>query len=307
MTADSVLDALPKPVAVIASDLTVSRANAAFTARFGDLREAQPVSARLEFWQRLSGAVQRLQPAGRTTTFRWVDGDEPEPTPFDVRVVRLEREQFLLVADDVSPYVQAQIIQGSVREYLERVLNRLDRALIVLDAGLHVTMFNRAQADLWVRLGRADSPVDVIGAPVASAYTVLAPEEWALVSTELRAGRDVHRPKALTLEDGRVLDLEVRPLQEPGQPVIGAICLTGERPDAASAGALEAREREELLARLAHALAHEINNPLTTILGTADALLASAALAPPTRKRLDAIRTSALKIADAVRRLAVQP
>jgi signal transduction histidine kinase len=104
-----------------------------------------------------------------------------------------------------------------------------------------------------------------------------------------------------------VLDLEVLPLQEPGHQAIGAVCITGERPDAVSAGVIEAQERADVLARLGHALAHEINNPLTTILGTADALLASAALMPPTRKRLDAIRTSALKIADAVRRLAVQP
>ena len=75
----------------------------------------------------------------------------------------------------------------------------------------------------------------------------------------------------------------------------------------------EAQERERVHARLvdasrmsavgelAAAVAHEVNNPLTAVLGYADLLLADASLSPGVREDLGVVRTEAIRVRDRVR------
>lgn len=76
---------------------------------------------------------------------------------------------------------------------------------------------------------------------------------------------------------------------------------------------VEARERERVHARLvdasrmsavgelAAAVAHEVNNPLTGVLGYADLLLADTSLSPGVREDLGVVRAEAIRVRDRIR------
>ncbi|MFB3818991.1 MAG: response regulator [Candidatus Methylomirabilales bacterium] len=65
-------------------------------------------------------------------------------------------------------------------------------------------------------------------------------------------------------------------------------------------------ERLAAIGQVGLAIRHEVNNPLGTVLGYAELLLAQGeSLAPDQRKKLEAIRRAALRIRDVVRRLEV--
>lgn len=65
-------------------------------------------------------------------------------------------------------------------------------------------------------------------------------------------------------------------------------------------------ERLAAIGEVGLAIRHEVNNPLGTVLGYAELLLAQGdALAPDLRRKLEAIRRAALRIRDVVRRLEV--
>ena len=84
----------------------------------------------------------------------------------------------------------------------------------------------------------------------------------------------------------------------------GAICITD---DVTRTVALEnelvKKERLALVGQMTIALNHEINNPLTAILGMAESLLFSQSLTQDHVKRVETIRTNSLRIVDVTRRL----
>lgn len=226
MDAREVLDLLPKPVAVVDAALRVHHANRAFATRFGTARPAAATGGRQAFWDGLARTVDRMQPAARQGTFRWV-AREPGEQPFDVHVTRTPDDGFLVVADDVSAYVQLERIQGGVRRYVERVLNHLDQAITVVDPELRVTFFNPAQERLWRRCG-LDPSLDLIGEPVARACPLLTAAEWEDVREPLTRGETVRRTGLCLVTEGGELrfDLAVLPLAAPGEASLGAICVT---------------------------------------------------------------------------------
>ena len=159
------LDLLPKPVALVDTALIVHDANRAFITRFGLARSHEGTPARGQFWEGLARTVARMQPAAKLGAFRWTghDGDDRR---FDVRATRVADNRFLVVADDVSEYLEVEAIQGGVRHYVEGVLNHLPQGLLVLDAAFHVTFYNAAQADLWREEPEMPLPLETIGLPV---------------------------------------------------------------------------------------------------------------------------------------------
>lgn len=233
--ARAILDALPKPVAVIDPALTVLEANRAFTARFGMGRNGNESPSHALFWSGLGSLVGRLQPVAKTGVFRWRD-ETGDGRPFDVRLFRLDEHRLLLVADDVSPYERAQDIQTAVRDYVERVLNRLRVAVIVLDADFKVTLYNAAQSALWERVGQTTSPVEIIGTAISAAHPVLSAEDWAVASDAARDGRSVRYSGRRYESADVVVDVEVRPLHSAGEAPQGAICLTDVLPTAQRSG-----------------------------------------------------------------------
>jgi signal transduction histidine kinase len=63
------------------------------------------------------------------------------------------------------------------------------------------------------------------------------------------------------------------------------------------------RASQATLGDLAAALAHEINNPLTAVLGYAELLLADLPADAPNRQELETIRDEAMRARDVVRAL----
>ena len=66
---------------------------------------------------------------------------------------------------------------------------------------------------------------------------------------------------------------------------------------------LARKDRLALVGQMTVALNHEINNPLTAVLGTAESLLFGKDLAPQTAVRIETIRNNAMRIVEVTRRL----
>ncbi len=221
-----ILDLLPKPVGLVDGAVLVLEANRAFATRFGLARPGVATGGRQSFWDGLARAIGRLQPAARHGTFRWGSADA-NSRPYDVHVTRVGEDQFLVVADDVSPYVEVEEIQGGVRRYVESILNHIEPAVIVLDERLHVTFFNESQAALLERAGIGSTPIDIVGEPVTTVFPVFDAARWTALGGELRAGRALrHERVRWPAGDGVWLDVSVVGLDGPGQPVTGAICVS---------------------------------------------------------------------------------
>jgi PAS domain-containing protein len=310
--ADDILLAIRKPVAMLGPRLDVVYANPAFSELLcagatpdpdacGRAIQATPALVAV-----LERAVSRLHAAGWAHEARWAtSGDDGRV--FDIRVTRLAGDRFAAVFDDVTHHVRLQEIQGRARGYLEAILNHLPIGVIVLDAGFNVTYFNQSQGLLFGRLGVERSLFEVIGAPVAESYPVFAPDEWQKVF-----GRVMGRCEAATwdkvgfpaAQPMRHFAVTVVPLGHEAEPPTGAICMTE---DVTRLVALErdllAKERLALVGHMTIALNHEINSPLTAILGTAESMLFDGGLGGELLARLETIREASLRIVDVTRRL----
>jgi PAS domain-containing protein len=306
------LSILRKPVVVVSAALEVEYANTAFTdlvARGEALdacRLGQAVRSNPALTVALAGAIGKLRAPGWSCDARWSAGAD-DGRVFDLRVVRMEGDRYGAVLDDVTHHLRVQEIQGRARDYLETVLNHLPLGVIVLDADFGVTFFNRAQAELFGRLGLERPLFEVIGAPVAETYPVFDADEWQGVYARVvrsgeaaewnRVGYPRHQPS-------RYFMVNLVPLGGHEGPSSGAICITDDvtRTVGLERELLE-KERLALLGQTALALNHEINNPLAAVLGNAEALLFAGGLSCEQVGRLETIREHSLRIVDVTRRL----
>jgi CheY-like chemotaxis protein len=211
------------------------------------------------------------------------------------------------VFDDVSAHLRVAEIQTRARTYLEAVINHLNLGIIVLDADFRTTFFNDDQAALFRRLGVEASLIEIIGSPIEATYPILTRDEWdGIRSRVLRAGETVTWAKLgyPRLAPASYFLVTVVPLAAPGDDRAGAVCVTE---DTTKTVALERelvkKERLALIGQMTIALNHEINNPLTAILGTAESLTFGKSLSPEVSARVEAIRTNALRIVDVTRKL----
>lgn len=160
------------------------------------------------------------------------------------------------------------------KEEWETAFNALTEGIAVLDRGGRIARGNRALARLLdipapALLGRAFWP-EVVGAAEG--------EEW-LIGAASRG----ERPAPLTLRShalGRVLRLTAAPLAEPSDHA-AVVVLVG---DVTEQRALEAQliQSEKLAAvgQLVSGVAHELNNPLTSIAGLSEFLQERPGLQP---------------------------
>ena len=201
----------------------------------------------------------------------------------------------------------ADHIQATVRAYLERVLNELPLGVMVLDRDLRVTFVNRHQTELFERLGLPYSLCDVIGELAADAYPIVSHVEWATAAATVIGSAEPIQHERLRCASGDrdvVLRVAVMPLSELSGTIAGAVCVTE---DVTRMEELEQElvrhERVLVAAQMTATLNHEINNPLTTIVGTTEVLLYRQDLDEKTLERLEAIRRSALRLSDVTKRL----
>jgi len=224
-----------------------------------------------------------------------------------VHVTRARADQYVAVFDDISQHVKIEEIQSRARAYLEAVLNHLKLGVIVLDADFNTTFFNKDQAALFKRVGVEKLIFDIIGAPIAGTYPIFTAAEWeSIYSRVIRSGEIVTWAK-LPFPRGNPSSyflVNFVPLGAEEDRLPGAICITD---DVTRTVALEneliRKERLALVGQMTIALNHEINNPLTAILGTAESMLFGRTLTPEQCQRLETIRTNSLRIVDVTRRL----
>ncbi len=150
-------------------------------------------------------------------------------------------------------------------ERLESVIEGIPEGLVLLDPDGCVRLSNRHAAELLAPLGAG--PVE--GAPLAHIASLpLAP-----LLLEVRA-RGRASAELLLPGDGRTLAVRAVPgAALPGADERGVVLLIGDVTDERARQSLLARaERLSTAGQLASNLAHEINNPLTTVIGFAQLL-----------------------------------
>jgi nitrogen-specific signal transduction histidine kinase len=306
---------IAKPIALLADDLRLTYANAAFAELFATPplpldALARAVQADVALQRAIAYVQGRLVAVGRTASFRWGTASAPSRT-YQVHLARLPDEGILAVFDEISDAVLAEDIQSGARAYLEEVLNHLDRAVLVIDAGLRVTFMNVAQRELIARLGATAPWLEFVGQGVGDAYPILAPDAWRALCVEVVTCGVASPRQRVAVPSGASswhLDIRVLPLGAAAGDTGGAVVISEDvtRLVALEAAAL-AREQRAWMAHVGVSLHHDVNNPLTTILGAAETLEHDERLDATTRARARAIAAAALAIADVVRRLAPVP
>ncbi|HEY7789354.1 MAG TPA: PAS domain-containing protein [Vicinamibacterales bacterium] len=312
INADEILAALPRPLCVVTGELAVVFANAAFQELMGDdtgdltqLTWALGASTMLS--RSLRRTCVRLGAAGLRSTFRWLPSGDHEGETFEVHVSRTADDRFVVLLDRISDMVQIEELQSRTRSYLEGVLNNLNLGLIVFDGQGCATFINRDQAALFGELGVETPVLDLIGSPVAGMHPVLSPPQWdTALERVLNAGELVtHSRIGFPMDEpDRHFTVTLVPIGDRAGGTGGGVCVTR---DISRLVQLENdlvdKERQALVGQLAITLNHEVNNPLTAILGTAQLALANKALDPSMTRYLKMVENNALRIADVTRRL----
>lgn len=308
---EGLLAALPKPIVVLSARLDVRFANIAFAEllhrRGQDIESvADALRSCSSLASVLTRAVSKLRTVGWTAESRWLSGGD-DGRIFDVHVTRVRAEQFIAVFDEVSQHLKIEEIQRRARAYLEAVLNHLNLGVIVLDADFNTTFFNKDQSSLFKRVGVEKLIFDIIGTPISETYPIFTADEWeSIYSRVIRAGEVVTWSK-LAFPRGNPSSyflVNFLPLGAAEDRLPGAICITDDvTREVALENELLRKERLALVGQMTIALNHEINNPLTAILGTAESMLYNRTLPPELTQRVETIRTNSLRIVDVTRRL----
>lgn len=310
-SSEDLLAALPKPIAVVSARLDLRFANEAFAELFRRRGEgldnlADALRSAPALGGALTRAVAKLRTVGWTSDCRWSPAAD-DGRVFDVHVTRARQDVYVVVFDEISQHLKIEEIQSRARGYLEAVLNHLKLGVIVLDADFNATFFNKDQAALFKRVGVEKSIFEVIGSPIWETYPIFTTSEWeSIYSRVLRSGEMVTWAKLPHPRSNPVsyFLVNVVPLSAEEDRLPGAICITD---DVTRTVALEneliKKERLALVGQMTIALNHEVNNPLTAILGTAESLLFNHNLPPEHASRLETIRANSLRIVDVTRRL----
>jgi two-component system, NtrC family, sensor kinase len=190
-----------------------------------------------------------------------------------------------------------EMVRRSTEEW-ETAFDALTEGLGVVGSAGQILRANRALAQL------AGVPAEtLIGADFAAAVAEAAP-----LASELLAGAQrLERPGSIELRreaDGKRLRLTASPLWGPGAE--GSLVILVE--DVTEQRAMEAQliqnEKMASIGQLVSGVAHELNNPLTSIAGLAELLLEPAMRVPePTREHLRVIHDQAERAARIVRNL----
>lgn len=221
---------------------------------------------------------------------------------FDERTVGLVS----LVANVVAPALRnARLAEESdrLRRTMEVILQSLSEAILLLDKDVRLVWANaggRAIADL------VDPERRLRG--VGAHLPYLTKEAGAALEAALeRRERSVGRTSWVVDGRRRVWDFEIVPLDHPEYSVV---CVASDVTAEVEANERAERHREEMerasrlaaIGEIVSGVAHELNNPLTSVLGFAE-LAAQSPAGAGVREELELIRREALRARNIVRDL----
>jgi len=217
----------------------------------------------------------------------------------------------LLSFRDVTRERQVEAELKHTKEFLESVIGSSANAILSIDRSGVVRLFNRAAERIFGRTAE-----EVIGR--IHAYELfpdnLPPELSAMLRTPTRsrlAKIDDHTTFVIgSGADPVPVSLSAAQISEGGEPAGAVVIFTDLRDKvrmearlAAAQEQLQARERQALIAELAGAAAHELNQPLTSVMGYAELLKRK--LDPQTQaySAAEVIMNEAERMAEIVRKI----
>jgi len=272
-----------------------------------DVKSAMEGEAELA--QQLRRAMGEGGRPGRVTEFRWGRGDRI----YQVRVGPAGEETgAIALFTDVTQQVRFEETRETARRYLEDILNNIQAGVVVMNRDMRITNMNRAQEEVLHRMEIWINWIEAIGMPIDELLTKDADLPWEEIRVQvLEKGETYTAPKRIyTTPDGdTILTLELTPLRDQQGEVIGAVQVTEDvtenvRLEEELQAAELVAERLEAIRETAVTVNHEINNPLMSILATAQTLLmAPKGLDAAIEKKLKRIETDVKRIAEVTKRL----
>jgi PAS domain S-box-containing protein len=186
---------------------------------------------------------------------------------------------------------------GKTKEFLENLIQASVDGIVAFDPTGHVVLFNRA-AELLLEY-RAVDAVGLLHLSDLTSYPLLdtlrsCSEGRLQLSRQAvrnRSGVDV------------VVNLSAALIYEGKSEVAAVAILSDQRERMVMEAKLRRSEREAAVVELAGTAAHELNQPLTSVMGYVGILARQVAYDSPMRKAVDMITGEANRMAEIVRRL----
>lgn len=274
------------------------------------LNEVLPVEEQKRALRLVRGFRESIYPQGVDVRIRRKQGEEIVLSVNFSSVLR-EEGAVLFTFRDVTMERKTEIELKQTKEYFERVIESSVDAIVSANLSGLVLLFNRAASRIF-----GYEPSEVIGK--MSVEKLYPP---AVAREVMQRIRDPH-----TCGPGRLEDYRVDMLHSNGEIIAvklsAALIMENERA-VGSVGIFtdireklrmearltkaqeELREREKhaAVAELAGAAAHELNQPLTSIIGYAELLLRRLEQASPLHNAADIIITQAERMAEIVRKI----
>ncbi|PIE05687.1 MAG: PAS domain S-box protein, partial [Sorangium cellulosum] len=220
-----------------------------------------------------------------------------------------EDNAVLMSFRDVTPERTVEAELKQTKDFLERVIGSSVNAIISLDAHGVIKLFNRsAERSLGYT---ADQVIDKMRAsdifPEEEAKAVLRLLEGGRGSTHIAD----HRAQVLSASNEVIpVALSAALIFDAGTRVGAVVIFTDLRDKlrmearlAAAQQELESRERQAIIAELAGAAAHELNQPLTSVIGYAELLKRKLPHDSPAFSASEVIMSEAERMAEIVRKI----
>jgi PAS domain S-box-containing protein len=205
----------------------------------------------------------------------------------DVRYGEREKEVLAFVAQHIAGAIARKRAEQEVKRNVSLLQSSIESTtdgLLVVDTKGRVVTFNQRFAQLW-RI-----PADVLEARDSSALLssvmdqLKAPEQFRAKIKELLSQPQAEAFDVLEFKDGRIFERYSIPQRQDGEPVGRVWSFRDVTERTQSEQALRQTEKLAAMGSLLAGVAHELNNPLSVILGQAELLRRTAGSGPLAQK-----------------------